>query len=151
MAGKAAVDLGETGEPKGRSEVLFAPLLDRSVMLQFDLRVPLGMAIEEQDDGAILVTERCPASSFGKVEPGDIVCAVTAYREIMVGGSMLSQMMSYMVGKMGSGASSSAPSQAAPRSAMSTTPSARTAPRKAAPSHDRRRARRQRDDARRAA
>ena len=96
-----SVDLGDNGEPKGTSEVLFTPLLDRSVMLQFDLRVPLGLVIEEQDDGVLLVTGALPGyGSFGKIEVGDVVRAVTGYREIIVGGSMLSQMMSYTpVGK----------------------------------------------------
>ena len=49
------VDLGKDGEPAGTSRLNFTPQLERSDFLLLNLRVPLGMLIEETDDGAIVV------------------------------------------------------------------------------------------------
>ena len=90
-AGKVAVeiDLGEDGEPKGVSRLTFTPKLRRSQLLQVDLRVPLGMVIEETKDGDILVTGALPGySAIKQVEPGDLIRAVTAYREVLTGAPM---------------------------------------------------------------
>ena len=72
------VDLGKDGEPAGVSRLNFIPQLDRSDFLLLNLRVPLGMLIEETDDGAILVTGAMPGySSDGAVESGDVCAAVS--------------------------------------------------------------------------
>ena len=42
------VDLGPNGEPKGEQRLFFKPLLPRSEFVQLDLRVPLGLVIEER-------------------------------------------------------------------------------------------------------
>ena len=42
------VDLGANGEPKGTSRLFFKPLLPRSEFVLLNLRVPLGLLIEEQ-------------------------------------------------------------------------------------------------------
>ena len=97
------VDLGPDGEPKGRSQLKFRPMLDRSDLILIDeLRVPLGMVIEEADDGSIVVQGALPGySANGVVEPGDLIRAVTAYREVIADAPMWQQMMSYTpVGKV---------------------------------------------------
>ena len=78
---RLTVDLGKDGEPKGETSVVFTPLLPRSVFVQVDLRVPLGMVIEEteKDDpypGRVIVTGALPGySANGKVLAGDFVRA----------------------------------------------------------------------------
>ena len=98
---RLTVDLGKDGEPKGETSVVFTPLLPRSVFVQVDLRVPLGMVIEEteKDDpypGRVIVTGALPGySANGKVLAGDFVRGVTAYRTIMAGAPMWQQVISY--------------------------------------------------------
>jgi len=103
-SGKVAVevDLGADGEPKGVSRLTFTPKLRRSQLLQVDLRVPLGMVIEETDRGDIIVTGALPGySAIKQVESGDLIRAVTAYREVLTGAPMWQQVISYTpVGKM---------------------------------------------------
>lgn len=104
-SGKVAlqVDLGDDGEPKGTCRLLFNPLLARSELLVLDdLRVPLGMVIEEMDDGTIVAKGALPGySANGFVEDGDLIRAVTAYRKVVADAPMWQQMMSYTpVGKM---------------------------------------------------
>lgn len=96
------VDLGNEGEPSGVSRLNFTPQLDRSDFILLNLRVPLGMLIEETDDGTIVVDGAMPGySSDGQVEPGDIVRAVTAYRQVLAGAPMWQQLASYTpVGKL---------------------------------------------------
>ena len=80
------VDLGAEGEPRGTSRLLFEPRLDRSSFVVLDLRVPLGMLIEETDEGDIAVTGALPGteySAFGQVATGDLVRAVTAYEQVV--------------------------------------------------------------------
>ena len=86
----------------------FVPKMDRSDFILLDLQVPLGMLIEETDEGDIMVDGAMPGySSAGGydepdlVQPGDIVRAVTAYREILAGAPMWQQLASYTpVGKV---------------------------------------------------
>jgi hypothetical protein len=98
---RLTLDLGKDGEPKGETSVVFTPLLSRSVFVQVDLRVPLGMVIEEteKDDpfpGRVIVTGALPGySANGKVLAGDFVRGVTAYRTIMTGAPMWQQVISY--------------------------------------------------------
>eukprot|EP00316_Scyphosphaera_apsteinii_P012645 CAMPEP_0119335648 /NCGR_PEP_ID=MMETSP1333-20130426/90023_1 /TAXON_ID=418940 /ORGANISM="Scyphosphaera apsteinii, Strain RCC1455" /LENGTH=226 /DNA_ID=CAMNT_0007346249 /DNA_START=202 /DNA_END=882 /DNA_ORIENTATION=- len=96
------VDLGADGEPKGVSRLTFKPLLKQSVLLQVDLPVPLGMVIEETDIGEIVITGALPGySAIKQVEVGDLIRAVTAYREVLTGAPMWQQVISYTpVGKM---------------------------------------------------
>jgi len=97
------VDLGVDGEPKGTCRLIFTPLLERSNLIVLDeLRVPLGMLIEEADDGRIVVTGALPGySAIGRIEPGDLIRAVTAYRGVVADAPMWQQMMSYTpVGKV---------------------------------------------------
>ena len=90
------VDLGKNGEPAGRSRLQFTPLLERSEFILVNLRVPLGMLIEETDEGTIVVDGAMPGySSDGQVEPGDIIRAVTAYRQVLAGAPMWQQLASY--------------------------------------------------------
>ena len=107
---KVDVDLGPNGEPKGEQRLFFKPLLPRSEFVQLDLRVPLGLVIEERqlsspqqqliDElaaggpapaggaaggsvGTIEVTGALPGySAFEKVEQGDLLRAVTAYAAV---------------------------------------------------------------------
>ena len=103
------VDLGPNGEPKGEQRLFFKPLLPRSEFVQLDLRVPLGLVIEERqlsspqqqliDElasggptpagaaggsvGTIEVTGALPGySAFEQVEQGDLLRAVTAYAAV---------------------------------------------------------------------
>lgn len=102
------VDLGKQGEPTGMQRLTFVPKMDRSDFILLDLQVPLGMLIEETDEGDIMVDGAMPGySSAGGydepdlVQPGDIVRAVTAYREILAGAPMWQQLASYTpVGKV---------------------------------------------------
>lgn len=90
------VDLGVDGEPKGASRLSFAPLLPRSRLVLVELRVPLGMVIEERDDGRIEVTGALPGySAIKEVRQGDLVRAVTGYRMTMAGAPMWKQVISY--------------------------------------------------------
>ena len=91
------VDLGEGGEPKGISRLLFKPLLPRSEFLQVELRVPLGCLIEERENrgGTIAVTGALPGySAFGVVEEGDLVRALTAYAMVAGDAPMWQQVTS---------------------------------------------------------
>lgn len=64
------VDLGADGEPKGVCRLLFKPLLPRSELVLLELRVPLGLLIEERD-GMIVVNGALPGySAFSQVEEG---------------------------------------------------------------------------------
>lgn len=102
------VDLGKEGEPAGVQRLTFTPKMSRSNFILLDLKVPLGMLIEETDDGDILVDGAMPgysaAGAMGEpdlVLPGDIVRAVTAYRQILAGAPMWQQLASYTpVGKL---------------------------------------------------
>mmetsp|Transcript_49043 Transcript_49043/g.128024 ORF Transcript_49043/g.128024 Transcript_49043/m.128024 type:complete len:253 (+) Transcript_49043:3-761(+) len=96
------VDLGADGEPKGQSRLLFSPLLERSEFLLLELKVPLGMLIEETEKGHIEVTGALPGySAYDQAQPGDLVRAVTAYREVVGDAPMWQQVISYTpVGKM---------------------------------------------------
>ena len=103
------VDLGPNGEPKGEQRLFFKPLLPRSEFVLLELRVPLGLLIEEQQlsspqqllldelasggsapagaagggAGTILVTGALPGySAFNQVEKGDLLRAVTAYAAV---------------------------------------------------------------------
>jgi len=110
MAERVAVqvDLGKQGEPAGIQRLLFTPKLSWSDFILLDLAVPLGMLIQETDDGDIVVEGAMPGySAAGEfdapdlVQPGDIVRAVTAYREILSGAPMWQQLASYTpVGKI---------------------------------------------------
>ena len=79
------IDLGTDGEPKGVSRIYLKPLLPRSEFLLLELRVPLGLLIEESEgvDGApstIQVTGALPEfSAIKQVEVGDLVRAVSGY------------------------------------------------------------------------
>ena len=64
-----SIDLGDDGEPKGVNRFLFTPLLPRSSFLLLELRVPLGLLIEEQG-ATIAVTGALPGySAIQQVEP----------------------------------------------------------------------------------
>ena len=97
------VDLGADGEPKGRSRLVFAPHRDRTTFVLLNLRVPLGMVIEETDEGLIEITGALPGteySAYDEVQPGDLVRAVTAYRDVVGDAAMWQQVFSYTpVGK----------------------------------------------------
>ena len=91
-----SVDLGKDGEPPGVSQLRFNAKFERSEFIELNLRVPLGLVIEETGDGEIVITGALPGfSAHGEVEVGDLVRAVTAYREIVAGAPMWRQMMSY--------------------------------------------------------
>eukprot|EP00966_Prymnesium_polylepis_P328732 7384506-Prymnesium_polylepis.1 len=71
------------------------PLLPRSNLITLQLRVPLGLLIEEAEDGTILVTGALPGySALGQVEEGDLVRALTAYAEVVTGAPMWQQVTS---------------------------------------------------------
>lgn len=90
------VDLGAEGEPKGVSRLSFVPTMARSRLVVVDLRVPLGMLIEERDDGRIEVTGALPGySAIKEVRQGDVLRAVTGYRMVMAGAPMWKQVISY--------------------------------------------------------
>jgi hypothetical protein len=57
------VDLGKDGEPKGVQRLLFKPMMPCSELLLLELRVPLGLVIEERDAGVIEVTGALPGYS----------------------------------------------------------------------------------------
>ena len=89
------VDLGDDGEPPGICRLLFKPLLPRSELLQLQLRVPLGLLIEESSASTIVVTGALPEfSAISQVEPGDLVRGITAYREVISGAPMWQQVTS---------------------------------------------------------
>ena len=115
------VDLGANGEPKGEQRLFFKPLLPRSEFVLLELRVPLGLLIEEQQlsspqqllldelasggsapagaagggAGTILVTGALPGySAFNKVEKGDLLRAVTVYAAVAGSGPMWQQVAS---------------------------------------------------------
>ena len=102
------VDLGANGEPKGEQRLFFKPLLPRSEFVLLDLRVPLGLLIEEVgsggstpagpaggDAGTIQVTGALPGfSAFKKVEEGDLLRAVTAYAAVAGDAPMWQQVTS---------------------------------------------------------
>lgn len=102
------VDLGKAGEPAGKQRLSFKPKLARSDFIMLDLKVPLGMLIEETDEGDIVIEGAMPGySSAGGydepdlVRPGDLLRAVTAYRQILSGAPMWQQLASYTpVGKL---------------------------------------------------
>lgn len=97
-AGRVAlsVDLGADGEPSGVSRLIFAPRLARSEFVQLNISVPLGLRIIETDDGDILIEGALPGyGADGQVEPGDLVRAVTAYRQVVSGAPMWQQVISY--------------------------------------------------------
>lgn len=102
------VDLGTDGEPAGVQRLTLAPKLERSDFIVLNLRVPLGMLIEETDGGDIIVEGALPGYSAAGgydepdlVQPGDLVRAVTAYRQVLSGAPMWQQLASYTpVGKM---------------------------------------------------
>ena len=102
------VDLGKAGEPAGRQRLTFQPKLARSDFILLDLKVPLGMLIEETEGGDIVVEGALPGySSAGGdgepdlVQPGDLIRAVTAYRKVLAGAPMWQQLASYTpVGKL---------------------------------------------------
>ena len=105
------IDLGDEGEPKGRHDINFKPLLPRSEIFQLNLGLPLGMLIEVEDDGGgsvagrwyqktrVLVTDALPGySSYRQVRKGDILRAVSAYRMVVTspdGFNALKQLASY--------------------------------------------------------
>lgn len=92
-----AVDLGENGEPKGVSRLLFKPLLPRSELVLLQLRLPLGLLIEEREEhgGTIAVKGALPDySAFRKVEEDDIIRAVTAYAMVAGDAPMWQQVTS---------------------------------------------------------
>jgi len=102
------VDLGREGEPAGLQKLSFTPKLDRSEFVLLELDLPLGMLIEETAGGDIVVNGAMPGYSAAggreepdRVLPGDIVRAVTAYRQILAGAPMWQQLASYTpVGKL---------------------------------------------------
>lgn len=101
MAGPAKkaveVDLGSDGEPKGRSRLLFNPLLERSELILLQLPTPLGLLIEESADhgGTIVCTGALPGySSFGTVEENDLLRAVTGYAMVAGDAPMWQQVTS---------------------------------------------------------
>lgn len=90
------VDLGDDGEPRGITRLYFKPRLPRSELIRLQLRVPLGLVIEEDEtNGDIVVTGALPGySSFGQVEPGDLLRALTCYAEVVAGAPMWQQVTS---------------------------------------------------------
>ena len=88
------IDLGEDGEPAGISRISFKPLLPRSDFILLELRVPLGLLIEESD-ARIVVTDALPGySAMKQVEKGDLVRAVTAYAQVAGSAPMWQQVTS---------------------------------------------------------
>ena len=58
--------------------------------------MPLGLVIEEDDEGRIVATGALPGyGAYPTVQPGDILRAVSAYKEVITGAPMWRQMMSY--------------------------------------------------------
>ena len=108
---KLAIELGPEGEPKGTASISLRPLLPNSEFVTLDLGLPLGMIIEVVDDGSgsvagqwyqktrVVVTDALPGySSYGNVQKGDLLRALTAYRTVLVapdGFSAWKQMTSY--------------------------------------------------------
>ena len=89
------IDLGADGEPAGVSRISFKPLLPRSDFILLELRVPLGLLIEESDDARIVVTDALPGySAMKQVEKGDLVRAVTAYAQVAGSAPMWQQVTS---------------------------------------------------------
>eukprot|EP00316_Scyphosphaera_apsteinii_P005262 CAMPEP_0119313470 /NCGR_PEP_ID=MMETSP1333-20130426/29195_1 /TAXON_ID=418940 /ORGANISM="Scyphosphaera apsteinii, Strain RCC1455" /LENGTH=263 /DNA_ID=CAMNT_0007318313 /DNA_START=240 /DNA_END=1031 /DNA_ORIENTATION=- len=89
-----SVDLGNDGEPRGVSRVLFKPILLRSDFLKLEASVPLGLLVEERD-GGIIVTGALPGyGAFQHVQEGDWVRAVTAYVQVVAGAPMWQQVTS---------------------------------------------------------
>lgn len=89
------VDLGDGGEPPGPVRLLLKPLLERSDFVQISLRTPLGLLIEQRDDGTIVVGGALPGySAIGQAETGDLLRAVTAYSEVVAGAPMWAQVAS---------------------------------------------------------
>ena len=124
------VDLGANGEPKGEQRLFFKPLLPRSEFVLLELRVPLGLLIEEQQlsspqqllvdelasggstpagavgggAGTIQVTGALPGfSAFNKVEKGDLLRAVTAYAAVAGDAPMWQQVASALRANLTSG------------------------------------------------
>ena len=124
------VDLGANGEPKGEQRLFFKPLLPRSEFVLLELRVPLGLLIEEQQlsspqqllldelasggsapagaagggAGTILVTGALPGySAFNQVEKGDLLRAVTAYAAVAGDAPMWQQVASALRANLNSG------------------------------------------------
>ena len=88
------IDLGEDGEPAGTSRISFKPLLPRSDFILLELRVPLGLLIEEANE-RIVVTDALPGySAIKQVEKGDLVRAVTAYAQVAGSAPMWQQVTS---------------------------------------------------------
>ncbi len=88
------IDLGENGEPAGVSRISFKPLLPRSDFILLELRVPLGLLIEEANE-RIVVTDALPGySAMKQVEKGDLVRAVTAYAQVAGSAPMWQQVTS---------------------------------------------------------
>jgi hypothetical protein len=90
------LDLGDGGEPKGVTRLFVKRLLPRSELLQLQLRVPLGLLIEEDaSTGRIVVTGALPGfSALGQVQAGDVIRAVTCYAEVVSGAPMWQQVTS---------------------------------------------------------
>lgn len=90
------VDLGDDGEPKGLTRLFFRRLLPRSELLQLQLRVPLGLLIEENEEtGHIVVTGALPGyGALGQVEVGDVIRALSCYAEVVSGAPMWQQVTS---------------------------------------------------------
>jgi hypothetical protein len=89
------VDLGDDGEPKGVTRLFFKRLLPRSELLQLQLRVPLGLLIEESETGRIVVTGALPGySALGQVEVGDVIRALSCYAQVVSGAPMWQQVTS---------------------------------------------------------
>ena len=55
-----AIDLGPDGEPAGVQQIVFTPLNASGELFSVDLRVPLGLVIEEDDEGRIVATGALP-------------------------------------------------------------------------------------------
>lgn len=88
------IDLGDNGEPPGLTRLLLKPTLPRSDLVVLQLRVPLGLLIEERN-GTIVVTGALPGySAISQVEAGDVVRAVTLYAEVVAGAPMWQQVTS---------------------------------------------------------
>lgn len=97
-----SLDLGKDGEPPGVCRLLFAPKLERSDFLELNLRVPLGLLIEETDAGDVVINGALPGYGAEKhIEVGDLVRGLTAYRDVVTGAPMWQQMASYTpIGKV---------------------------------------------------
>jgi len=96
-SGKVAieVDLGANGEPKGVTRLFFKPFMPRSDLIQLQLRVPIGLVIEEDEaNGNIVVKGALPGySSMGQAEPGDLIRGLTSYAEVVAGAPMWQQVL----------------------------------------------------------